>query len=188
MGIQKELLLRALFRLSDRARRDPRWLKKVVTLTLASALVLFLGFAFLLYSVIAMSKNLLADKPDRDLLALNSLVAEKALLLSAEQQQRLAPLVKELALPGLAPERAADLKAQLLNSIPPAQAAKIEAWKIATAGTFFTLPPAAAALVENLTGLSPTLIATKIEAFLAWWQGDKFQNSAELLQKTLTKP
>lgn len=187
MGINNELLHRTLSRLIDRGRRDPRWLKKIVTLTLASGFVLFLGLAFLLYSVIGMSKNLLADKPDLDLLALNTLVAEKSLLLSAEQQQALAPLVNDLARPGLAPERAAALKAQLLNRIPPAQMAKIEAWKAETAGTLFTLPPAVAAIIENVTGFSPTLIAAKIESLLAWWQGNKFPNSAELLQKTLNK-
>lgn len=162
MGLKKELL----YRLMERGRRDPRWLKRVAILTAAGGMTLLAGLVLLIYLLAGLGKGLLSAQPD--LLALGQRAGEKALLPGAEQQQRLAPIVKELAVPGLAPERVAALKGELLKVIPPEQAARLQALK-ATAVP--ALPPAVAALIENLTGFSPALLTARIESFLAWWRG-----------------
>ncbi len=188
MGMKKKILYSTISKLIDKGRRDPRWIKKIVALTVVFGLFCMVSFGFLLYYAVGMAKDLVADKPDLDLLAMERLIAEKALVLSQEQQRLMAPIIKDLASSGLAPEQATALKAQLLSSIAPAQLAKVEAWKASAsekAAGLFVLPPAFAAIIENYTGLSKEVVRARIDAFLAWWQLTKPENSAEQLQKTM---
>lgn len=172
----------------DKGRRDPRWVKKIVAVGVMLGLFFMASFGFLLYFAVGMAKDSVADKPDMDLLAMERLLAEKSLVLSAEQQRLLTPIIEALAVPGLAPEQVQALRTQRRDSITPAQLDKIEAWKAETsakASNLFALPPAVAAIIENYTGLTKEVVVARIDAFLAWWQLTKPENSAEQLQKTI---
>lgn len=189
MGRENQILHQLLARLLARGRHDPQWRQRVITLILGAGLLLLLGCGFLLYLGLGLSKNLLANKPELDLLALDKLVAAQALVLTPEQQQRLAPLARELATPGLAAEKAAALKAQLLEIIPPAQMARLESLQAAaSSGGLLNLPPVVASLIEGFTGYTPAEIAALLESWRAWWQGNKPPPRPEQGQTNASKP
>lgn len=191
MGMKKEIFRRALRIVFDKVRSDPRFVKKMVGTVLVFGLVVAAGFGFLLYFAVGFGKDLIADKPDLDLLAMERLIAEKSMVLTEEQQRLLAPVVEGLAVSDLAPEQAKALKAQFLEIITPSQLAKMEAWKADTAAKaagFFALPPAVSAIIEKYTGISQEMVAAKTEAFRAWWQMTRPGNSAGQLQKTMKTP
>ena len=191
MGMKKEIFRRALRIVFDKTRRDPHFVKKVVGIALVFGLVIAVGFGFLLYFAVGFGKDLVANKPDLDLLAMERLIAEKSMVLTEEQQRLLAPVVEGLAVSDLAPEQAKALKEQLLGVVTPSQLAKMEAWKAdaaSKAAGLFALPPAVAAIIERYTGISPETVAAKTEAFRAWWRMTRPGNSAEQLQKTMKTP
>lgn len=191
MGMKKEIFRRGLKIVFDKVRSDPRFVKKMVGTALVFGLVVAVGFGFLLYFAVGFGKDLIADKPDLDLLAMERLIAEKSMVLTEEQQRLLAPVVEGLTVSDLAPEQAKALKAQFLEIITPSQLAKMEAWKADTAAKasgLFAPPPAVAAIIEKYTGISQEMVAAKTEAFRAWWQMTRPGNSAEQLQKTMKTP
>ena len=191
MGMKKEIFRRALRIVFDKARRDPRFVKKMAGIALVFGLVIAFGFGLLVYFAVGLGKDLIADKPDLDLLAVERLIAEKSMVLTEEQQRLLAPVVEGLAVSDLAPEQAKALKAQFLEILTPSQLAKMEAWKADTAAKasgLFALPPAVAAIIEKYTGISQEMVTAKIEAFRAWWQMTNPGDSAEQLQKTMKTP
>lgn len=186
MGMKKTILHGMIWNLVGKGRRDPRWVKKIVALAVMFGLVFMLSFGFLLYFAVGLAKDLVADKPDMDLLAMERLITEKSLVLSEEQQRRLTPILEGLAAPGLAQEQARALKTQLLGLIAPAQLDKIESWKAkAKASSLFSLPLAVTAIIEQYAGISKEMVVARIEAFLPWWQLKKPENSAEQLQQTI---
>jgi len=189
MGMKKELLFRALWFVLGKTRRDPRWAKKLVGLAVVSGLLVMAGGGVLLYFAVGMAKDLIVAKPDLDLLALERLSAEKALVLSEEQQRLLTPIIDSLAVSGLTPEQVSALQAQLRQSISPAQLAMITEWKAAAsteaAGLWALLPPAVGAIIEEYRALAQELVGARIKAILAWWQLTKPENNAEQLQKDI---
>lgn len=191
MGMKKEFLLRAIWVVFDKTRRNPHFFKKIVGVTLALGLFIMAGFGLLLYFAVGIGQNLIAKTADLDLLAVEQLVAEKSMALSEEQRRLLAPVIEGLAASGLAPAQTKALKEQFFEIITPAQLAKLEAWKAdaatKTAG-LFTLPPAVAAIIEKYTGLSQETVEVKIDSILAWWKITIPDNSAEQLEKTLRNP
>ncbi len=191
MGMKKEVFSRALRIVFDKTRRDPRFVKKMVGIAVVFGLVIAIGFGFLLYFAVGLGKDLVADKPDLDLLAMERLIAEKSMVLTEEQQRLLAPVVEGLAVSDLAPEQAKALKEQLLEVVTPSQLAKMEAWKAdaaAKAAGLFALPPAVAAIIEKYTGISQETVAAKTEAFRAWWRMTRPGNSVEQLRKNIKTP
>lgn len=188
MGMKKEAILRSLWFVFGRTQRDPRWVKKVVGGAVVCGLLLMVSCGVLLYFAVGMVKDLVAGKPDLDLLALERLITEKSLVLSEEQQRLLTPVINGLTVPGLTPEQAMGLKAQLLKGITPAQLDTLEAWKAAAsaeAAGLWTLPPAVAAIIREFTGPLQELVGARVEALLAWWQLTRPENSAEQLQKAM---
>lgn len=172
MGMKNKIIYSMIVNLFDKGRRDPRWVKKIVAIGVMFGLLFVVSSGFLLYFAVGMAKDLVAGTPDMDLLAMERLLTEKPLALSAEQQRLLTPIIAALAVPDLAPEQVQALKTQLWASITPAQLDKIEAWKAETsakASNLFALPPAAA-IIENYTRLIQEVVVAGIDAFLAWWQ------------------
>lgn len=188
MSVKKEIFHNLLSNFLGKARQDPRWIKKIALFTIGSGLLLMISFGFILYFSVSMAKELIAKKPDMDLLAIEQLIASKSLLLNEEQQRLIAPIIGKLATAGLTQEQAGTLKTQLLNTISTSQLAQIEAWKSSAtkkAGGLFAVPPAIATFIENFTGLSKETVMAKVDAFRTWWQLSKPENSAEQLHKTI---
>lgn len=191
MGMKKEFFYRALRVVFDKTRRNPHFIKKIVGVTLVLGLFVMVGFGLLLYFAVGIGKNLIANKPEIDLLAVERLIAEKSITLSEEQRRLLAPVIEGLAASSLAPAQTKALKEQFFEVITPAQLVKMEAWK-ADATTkmtgLFALPPAVAAIIEKYTGISQETVEAKIDSILAWWKITISDNGAEQLQKTLKNP
>lgn len=189
--MKKEFFYRALRVVFDKTRRNPHFIKKIVGVTLVLGLFVMVGFGLLLYFAVGIGKNLIAKKPEIDLLAVERLIAEKSIVLSEEQRRLLAPVTEGLAVSSLAPAQAKALKEQFLEVITPAQLVKMEAWKAGAATKMtglFVLPPAVAAIIEQYTGISQETVEAKMDSILAWWKITIPDNSAEQLQKTLRNP
>ncbi|MBA3002601.1 MAG: hypothetical protein FP813_01905, partial [Desulfurivibrio sp.] len=123
MSIKKAFIFRLFLNTVDKARRDPNLIKKIGIIALISGLFFTAVIGVLLYFTVGIAKDLMAKKPDMDLLAMERLIAEKSLILSKEQQQLVSPILETLAQNNLPADQYQALKEQLAKTIDPSQLA-----------------------------------------------------------------
>ena len=71
-----------LYRILDRARSDPRWMKKAVMIASIAVLSFVVIAGFLVFLAITSIKDMVESISDRDLIALRELMSAKALVLT----------------------------------------------------------------------------------------------------------
>lgn len=166
-----------------------RTVKKVIIAVAVTVLIIFVASVVLIGYAFNQVNKMITAKPDNDLVALEHLVAEKAIILSQEQKERLTPIIKELTKTGLIPENVKSIKDKMWSILEPEQLKAVQTWKEKTtqqAGSLVN--DGRSALSEALnkyTGLPVGEIEKSISGLTAWWQlrGSPLQeNPAKLLQ------
>lgn len=127
--------------------------------------------------------------PDMELLALEKMVAEQAVVLDARQQAAVRPLLTKLAAPDVTAAERETLKEQLWDVLAPAQRAEVERWKSEAsqkAAEVAGIPAALTAWLDRL-GLPASEARQGIEALLAWLRLRTPDNSAADLLRQMEK-
>lgn len=185
MGMKKKMLLALL------SSGEGKGLRNILLAAAAAAVVGLVVLVVLGMVAFKLVSGAMQAKPDVDLLALEKMVAEQAVVLDARQQEALRPLLTKLAAPDLTAAEREALKEQLWGVLAPAQRAEVERWKTAAsqkAAEVAGFPAAITAWLDQL-GLPASEARQGIEAFLAWLQLRTPDNSAEdLLRQTEKKP
>lgn len=188
MGFKKKILYQSVLNSLEKSLRKPGWAKKALAVIFAVGLLFFVGAGVLLYFAVSTISNMVSEKPDIDLVALNRLIAETAIVLTEAQKRAMLSIIQELANPEIAPEQTDTMKKQLWNILDASQLQKMEAWKTTTAEKaegLFAIPPGIAVFIEKYTGITAEMVRKKTDALLAWWQTKKPENSAEQLRETM---
>jgi hypothetical protein len=178
-----------LYRILDRARSDPRWMKKAVMIASIAVLSFVVIAGFLAFLAITSIKDMVTSTPDRDLIALRELISNKVLVLTERQKSAMLPLVQKLSERGLSAEVRADAKAQLYDLLEPDQKSRVDAWKSEAArksAQVDTIPLQILSAIERYTGLSMKSLSTWTDALSAWWKVKKPEDSAGRLADELT--
>lgn len=178
-----------LYRILDRARSDPRWMKKTVMIASIAVLSFVVIAGFLVFLAITSIKDMVASTSDRDLIALRELMSAKALVMTERQKSAMLPLVQKLSEGGLSADLRADVKAQLYDLLEPDQKSRVDAWKAEAARRseqVDTIPLQIISAVERYTGLSMKSITLWTDALSAWWKVKKPENSAERLVEEMS--
>jgi hypothetical protein len=187
MGFSKKIL----YRIYDVTRHNPRGMKKIIIFTGAAILCSVVFAGFLIFSAISGLKGLAASSPDIDLLALQELMANKALLLTETQRAQMTPLVQKILRETIIPSDRADLKRQLYGLLDPIQIKQVEDWKAANirkAGKFTSTPQNIISALERYTGISMKPLREWIDnVLLSWWKITKPEDSAKGLIEVLNE-
>ena len=181
MGMEKKILAALL---AGKGGHGGRRLLVGVALAGVAGLVILVVLGVAAFKLVS---GAMQAKPDAELLALEKLVREQAVVLDARQQEAVRPLLGKLAAPEMPPAEREALKQQLEAILTPAQAAKLAQWKRETeqkAAEVAGLPGALVAWLDQL-GLPATEARQGIEALLAWLQLRTPGNSAEDLLRQL---
>jgi hypothetical protein len=185
MGMKKKILFTLL------SRGDGNGLRKILLGAAVVGLLGIVGLVVLGVVAFKLVSGAMASRPDLDLLALEKLVSEQAVVLDASQQAAVRPLLTKLAAPELTEAERAALKQRLGTLLTPTQAAQVAQWKEATtqkAAEVAGLPAAITAWLDQL-GLPATEARQGLDALLAWLQVRTPDNSAaDLLRRLEQKP
>ena len=186
MGFKKKIL----YGLYDVSRRNPRALKKLFLFAGAA----FLGFiviaGLLVYSALSGLKGIAASPPDIELLALQELIANKAILLTEAQKSKMMPLAQKLSGEKISPEDKAAIKQQIYGLFDPAQTRQLDEWKsvlLKKAGEFTSTPENIVSAAERYTGISMKPVQGWIDALLSWWKITRPTDSAKGLSDILNE-
>lgn len=188
MGIKKKFFYTIASDSFRKILQKPGLAKKAFIAVLSAAIVFMVMAGTLLYFAVSMIGGMLSEKPDIDLIALERLIAERAILLTEEQKSKMMPIIDRLADPEISEEQETALKAQLWRNLDAPQLQMLEEWKKANfkkAEKLFTIPPGLAAFLEKYTGITTEMVRERIEAFKAWWRTKKPENSADRLRETM---
>lgn len=184
MSVKKMILYRIL----DRARSDPRWMKQAVILSGIAVLGFVVIAGFLAILAINSLMNLASAKPDTDLIALRELIANKALVLTEAQKAEMLPLVKKMSEGAIPESDRPDVKKQIYGLLEPDQRNSVDAWKRDAAmksGKIETAPQQLIAVIERYTGFSMKSIQPWTDALSSWWKVKKPEDSAGRLADEL---
>lgn len=186
MGFQKKIFNKVY----AMSRHNPRVLKKLALFAGAA----FLGFivitGLLVYSAISGLKGIATSPPDIEILAMQELIANKAILLTEAQKSQMIPLVQKLSGGIIPPEDKAAIKRQIYGLLDSAQTSHLDEWKsvlLKKAGEFTSTPQNIASAVERYTGISMKPLQGWIDALLSWWKITKPAASAKSLGDTLNE-
>ena len=167
-----------------------RWLKRIVITAVVLGLILLVGAVSVLYVTFNKVNQMIATGPDADLIALERLVADKTITLTGEQKDRLAPIIKDITMPGQTPEQLNVLKNKLWNNIDPVQLKAVKDWRVTaekSAGNFIKSgKDSIAQIVSDYTGIGVEQSQKIIDSLPAWMQLKGNQsNSADRLLKAV---
>lgn len=144
----------------------------------------------LVYSAISGLKGIAASPPDIELLALQELIANKAILLTEAQKSKMMPLAQKISAENLTPGDKAEIKKQIYGLLDPAQTRHLDEWKsvvLKKAGEFTSTPQNIVSAVERYTGISMKPFQGWIDALLSWWKITKPADSAKGLSDILNE-
>ena len=186
MGFRKNIL----HSFYDMLRQNPRTIKKLALFSGAAFLVFIVIAGLLVYSAISGLKGLAASPPDIELLVLQELIDNKAILLTEAQKSQMLPLAQKLSGEKISPENRADIKNQIYGLLDPAQTRQLDEWKsmlLKKAGEFTSTPQNIASAVERYTGISLKPFQGWVDALLSWWKITKPADSAKGLSDILNE-
>ena len=179
------------YRYLDRARNDPRWLKKTIVIAGIAVLCFVVIAGFMTILAINSLMNMASAKPDTDLIALRELIGNKVLVLTEAQKSGMLPLVKKMS-EGTIPEAdRSDVKKQIYGLLEPDQRSSVDAWKRDAAmksDKIQSVPQQLISAIERYTGLSMKSIQPWTDALSSWWKVKKPEDSASRLADELNSP
>jgi len=184
MSIKKVILYRIL----DRARSDPRWMKKAVILSGIAVLSFVVIAGFLALLAISSLKDMVTAAPDRDLIALRELMSSKALALTEQQKSAMQPMVQKLSEGAIPEADKLELKKLIYGLLEPNQRSSVDAWKRDAAlksEKIESVPQQLISAIERYTGLSMKSIQPWTDALSSWWKVKKPEDSAGRLADEL---
>lgn len=156
--------------------------KKVAITAAVIGLILFVGTVTVLYVTVNKVNQMITASPDADLIALERLVSEKAITLTKEQKAKLAPVIKDITVPGQTPEQLKTLKDKIWSNLDPVQIKAVKEWRFTTekkAGNFIeTSKTSIAQTVSDYTGISVEQYQKIIDGLPAWMQLKGQQNNS----------
>ena len=183
MGMKKKMLFALL------SSGDGKGLRNILLAAAAAAVVGLVVLVVLGVVAFKLVSGAVKSAPDVELLALEKMVAEKAVVLDARQQEAVRPLLARLAAPDLTAAEREAIKKEIWGVLAPAQRVEVERWKREAsqkAAEVAGIPAAITAWLDQL-GLPASEARQGIEALLAWLRLRTPDNSAEDLLRQLEK-
>lgn len=189
MSVKKKLML-GLFKEAIRNRGFRGYFKKILISAAVLGLVLTVGTVLIVSYSLNQVNKIFTDATNINIVALERLVSEKAIMLSEEQKATIVPLLKQLANQEQTAEQTKNTETEILSVLSDKQMelVLVQADKIKAEGN--KLVAAGRSTIEELinkyTGLSLENGKNLINSLSVWWDVNvKSNNESENLLKQL---